>query len=280
MAASRSGSDRDPRDCGGRAAPSPPTVRRPARRDGARSGSVPCPRTACRPGSRRMPCRRGPAAPAMAATRAPARRPGPRPRPAGGNDPSLPRSTRTISRVVPRARRRVVLAGAARRHLLGTLAEIEQHRPALRGVVDGQGHRLEDENLAPVAVDGQAGRHRNDAGPRVAAHVQADHDAPVVRAEVVPSGRGQAVLLFGAQIGGRQPLPFAIVDAGDAHGLTENAARRSTPRGSFTKCACRLWPRGAKRMPWPSCSTASFSEDTLAEMRSRSSSSVASVRDR
>ena len=125
-------------------------------------------------------------------------------------------------------RGRDVLAHPPRRILLGGVAVVEQHRPALLEIVDGERHAVEDEDLATVAVDGDAGP-QHQVGRRGAGHVQPAHDAPVVWPQVVAGRRGQAVVLFGPQVGRRQPLPLAIVDARDAHEFTVKPATRSTP---------------------------------------------------
>jgi hypothetical protein len=51
--------------------------------------------------------------------------------------------------------------------------------------------------------------------------VQPAHHAPVVMAEMMATGEGEPIVLFGAQVGRGEPLPFPIMDASDAHaGIT------------------------------------------------------------
>ncbi len=157
-------------------------------------------------------------------------------------------------------RGRVVLALSPRRLLFRGIAVVEQHRPALFEIVDGERHPVEDQDLAAVAVDGDAGP-QHQVGRRGAGHVQPAHHAPVVRPQVVARRRGQAVVLLGPQVGRRQPLPLAIVDARDAHEFTVKPATRSTPYGSRTRWACRLrCAAAAKRRPLLKWAKASASE--------------------
>ena len=183
--------------CAGRA----PTVAQPSRRDAARSGS----RAMSTNGASGLVAASGadarqPHRPRRQPRRWP-RRPGARPRPPAAAT-LLAAPLDDGDRVaLADARRRVVLArrgpgGSAQAHRSSRAAPTSTSSSRRR-----PGHAARGRGSRGRSRRWRCRAHSIRSRRRGAGHVQPAHDAPVVRPQVVAGRRGQAVLLFGAQIG-------------------------------------------------------------------------------